>query len=96
MKILSIDVGIKNLAVCLFEKKDGSDYFRIAKWDVINIAEAETFKCEVVDKNKNCNSVAKYTKNGNCFCLKQILIDSFIYLKYISLSLFFSCSVWLI
>jgi hypothetical protein len=32
MRILSIDVGIKNLAFCLLEND------KIAKWDVINLA----------------------------------------------------------
>ena len=48
MKILSIDVGIKNLAFCLFEKHVDSSYFNIAKWDIINLSqedEIQTCKC---------------------------------------------------
>ena len=36
MKILSIDVGIKNLAFCLFEKSPITEQFKITKWDTIN------------------------------------------------------------
>jgi hypothetical protein len=39
MKFLSIDVGIKNLAFCLFEKTEGSTHFKITKWDTINISQ---------------------------------------------------------
>ena len=44
MKILSIDVCIKNIAFCLFEKeeeeleKQGTS-FKITKWDIANISE---------------------------------------------------------
>lgn len=71
MKILSIDVGIKNLAVCLFEKPTNTEYFKIIKWDVINIAETETYNCSIIEKNKQCTSAAKYIKNNICFCLKH-------------------------
>ena len=36
-KILSFDVGIKNLAFCLMEKKD--DDLTIKKWNIINLVE---------------------------------------------------------
>ena len=52
MKILSIDVGIKNLAFCLFEKSENSDYFKITKWDTVNISEQhEIQNCIFIDKN---------------------------------------------
>ena len=41
MKILSIDVGIKNLAFCLFEKSNDTQQFKITKWDTVNISEKE-------------------------------------------------------
>jgi len=71
MKILSIDVGIKNLAFCLFEKQDGCEHFTIKKWDIINIAEEESFKCMFIDKNKTCDKPAKFKKNDDCYCLKH-------------------------
>lgn len=82
MKLLSIDVGIKNLAVCLFEKNEKNENnenneFKINKWDVINIAEKDTYKCSIIDKNKECTSPAKYIKNNICFCLKHAKKQTF-------------------
>lgn len=71
MKILSIDVGIKNLAFCLFEKPDGDNEYKIAKWDVINIACESDAKCGEIEKFKDCNKPAKFSKNGKCYCLKH-------------------------
>jgi len=71
MKILSIDVGIKNLAFCLFEKPDGDNEYKIAKWDVINIACETEAKCGEIEKFKDCNKPAKFSKNGKCYCLKH-------------------------
>jgi len=71
MKILSIDVGIKNLAFCLFVKPEGSENFNIKKWDVVNISEKETFKCVYTDKTGQCCKPAKFKKDDKCFCLKH-------------------------
>jgi hypothetical protein len=48
MKVLSIDVGIKNLAYCLFEKPEDSEHFTIKKWDSIDVSEINTSKCGYV------------------------------------------------
>lgn len=87
MKILSIDIGIKNLAFCLFEKLElesnsnslsdnknlNSNSFFIKKWEVINICENQTFHCTFLEKNQAqaCNKPAKFHKNSECFCLKH-------------------------
>lgn len=71
MRVLSIDVGIKNLALCLFEKNENTDFFKILKWDVINVAEQELHKCCFIEKNKLCDKPAKFIKNNQCFCLKH-------------------------
>lgn len=71
MRIISIDVGIKNLALCLFEKVESSDHFKIIKWDVLNISEQENYKCSFVEKNKICDKPAKFKKENKCFCLKH-------------------------
>ena len=68
MRILSIDVGIKNLAFCLLEND------KIAKWDVINLAAQDSSDgcgCCMVDKNVKCSNLAKFTKNGSHYCLKH-------------------------
>jgi hypothetical protein len=72
MKILSIDVGIKNLAFCLFDKSPTAEHFKITKWDSIDISEKEdSQKCVFVEKNIICNKQAKFKKEDNCFCLKH-------------------------
>lgn len=72
MKVLSIDVGIKNLAFCLFYKPNDSLHFNITKWDVVNVSQQEdTSKCGFLEKNKVCNKPSKFKKNNNCFCLKH-------------------------
>ena len=79
MKLLSIDVGIKNLSFCLFELSSvepcsvvkQSTNLTIIKWDNINLSEKTESNCIEVDKNGLCDKPAKFTKNGNCFCLKH-------------------------
>jgi len=71
MKILSIDVGIKNLAFCLFEKPNDSEHFKITKWDTVNISESESFSCCHIEKNIICKKPAKYKKSIQYFCLKH-------------------------
>lgn len=57
MKVLSWDVGIKNLAYCLISKTN--DEFKIEKWDVINLSSNEK-TCKYINRN---NSVCG--KNAN-------------------------------
>ena len=48
MKLLSVDVGIKNLSFCLFEIDDGekSNQIKIIKWDNIDLSDKnEPMKC---------------------------------------------------
>lgn len=71
MKILSIDVGIKNLAFCLFEKTPTAQHFKVSKWDVINLSQEETLKCGFSEKNETCGKPAKYKKDDKCYCLKH-------------------------
>ena len=58
MKILSFDVGIKNLAFCLLNVKNGKH--TIDKWDVINLCDDDTNKACCCKKPKKCNQLAKY------------------------------------
>jgi hypothetical protein len=69
MKILSIDIGITNLAFCLFVK---SDHFKISKWGIVNLADEDTFKCNFIEKNNHvCNKPAKFKKDNMCYCVKH-------------------------
>ena len=83
MKILSIDIGIKNLACCLFEKPLGSELFHILKWEIVNLSQEDECKTccfqNVDDKptkktnkkplNTICSRPAKFTKDGFHYCL---------------------------
>jgi hypothetical protein len=71
MKVLSIDVGIKNLAFCLLEKTESGGSYKILKWDSINVADSQTHICCGVEKNKPCNKPAKFFKNTCYYCSKH-------------------------
>jgi hypothetical protein len=64
-KIVSIDVGIKNLSFCFFELNELTKEFQIIKWDNIDLTEKETLACAVTP----CNKPIKFMKNDECFCL---------------------------
>ena len=71
MKILSIDVGIKNLAFCLLSNADNIENYMINEWNVINLGEKTESKCAIIEKGSQCNKPVKYTKDGKCYCLKH-------------------------
>tara|TARA_B110000444_G_C18817620_1_gene585966 strand:+ start:932 stop:1750 length:819 start_codon:yes stop_codon:yes gene_type:complete len=61
MKLLSIDIGIKNLAFAILEQNEDTEQFTIRKWDIINL-------CQQIPACSFCNKPAKYSKNGDYFC----------------------------
>ena len=78
MKILSIDVGIKNLALCILETTDlnnsnnfDSDFI-IKYWDVINLFEEQQKICQfnIPTKNQNKNKNKNQNKNKYKQCNK--------------------------
>ena len=78
MKILSIDVGMKNLAFCLLSSTSSissgdSAFFSVDKWDVIDICSEEEKKtCLYIDdKGKACKSAAKFKKGNHHYCKKH-------------------------
>ena len=79
MKLLSIDVGIKNLSFCLFNVDDTNTnnenlftQIQILKWENIDLSEKADTKCIEIDKNGEiCNKPAKFMKDSNCYCLKH-------------------------
>ena len=72
MPLLSIDVGIKNLAYCLL------DEHTIYKWGVVNLIEDKKYVCCVETKTGVCKNEAKFTKNSKYFCLKHAKKEDFI------------------
>ena len=73
MKILSIDVGIKNMSFCLFEKVETN--IKTIKWDNIDLSQKSgsnsNAKCIEIDKDIVCDKSAKFIKDDKCYCLKH-------------------------
>lgn len=85
-KIISIDVGIKNLAFCLLSKdvnEENESCFFIEKWDSIDLTKTQLqnqidtkCSCITIDKKnkkspKSCTIIAEFTKNGKYYCKKH-------------------------
>lgn len=66
MKLLSFDVGIKNLSFCIIEHVNNEN-IQIIKWEVIDLCN-EKQKCIEMNNNKTCNKIAKYYKDNLYFC----------------------------
>jgi hypothetical protein len=71
MKILSVDVGIRNLSFCLFEILNND--ISIIKWDNIDLTTLNEKKCIEIDKKGICDKPAKFINPGSekCYCLKH-------------------------
>jgi hypothetical protein len=82
MHLISFDVGIKNMAYCLFDCSAG---LSIVDWNVLNLmenTESRTYICSCANtpkkgpgskgsESKPCRTKAKYTKAGSLFCDKH-------------------------
>ena len=64
MKILSFDIGIKNLAYCLVDET------KLYDWNVINLL-SEECNCNI----NNCKNNVFYIYNNLKFCKKHINKD---------------------
>ena len=72
MKILSIDVGIRNLAICLLEVDDKKE-LKILNWEVVNLCDDTLPICDGMIKKKKksttkCTKNARYNKNEKNYC----------------------------
>ena len=73
MKTISFDVGIKNMAYCIFDCSANID---ILDWKVLNLNEENTIvkkTCNAIvnsrkQQNKVCGKNAKYQYNDQCYC----------------------------
>ncbi len=72
MKVLSIDIGIKNLAFALIEHNENCCEHEILKWDIINLCNSIP-NCS----NPKCNAKAKFYKNKSFFCKKNTKNEEF-------------------
>jgi len=75
MNILSFDVGVKNLALCLIHINNPNEMhtLEIKDWDVIDLScddniSKNTLKCNQSIKNKACSRPAKYIYKGDHYC----------------------------
>jgi hypothetical protein len=79
MKLISFDIGIKNMAYCLFDIQ--STGVSIQEWNVMNLMDEQeqdiVCSCELVQKKKSlentkiCGKKAKYRKGEETFCEKH-------------------------
>jgi len=79
--ILSIDIGIKNLAFCLFTKQFADDtIYKIEKWEIVNLMnDNPQSKCCFVDKNnKTCTKSGRFSKNSKCYCKTHSKKENFL------------------
>ena len=64
MKVISFDVGIKNLAVCIIEINNDNQY-SILYWDILNLTKEYKYPDCCYD---NCKVKVKYTSNNKYYC----------------------------
>ena len=83
MKVLSIDVGIKNLAFCLFSLNEDKTY-EIENWGVVDLSQKTEIqrKCNCFNEKKptkkipfppkeKCNFQAKWKRENTYYCVKH-------------------------
>lgn len=83
MKVLSFDVGIKNMAYCCL-LIDASN-IQITDWGILDLLNTNTinYSCNACVKTKNkveklCNKKAKYKKDNHFFCEKHAKASKYI------------------
>lgn len=69
MKIISFDVGIINLAYCIFEIKDNK--YSITDWNVINLCNENNRICRYSDNKGSCKKNATYFKDNMYYCKRH-------------------------
>jgi hypothetical protein len=75
MNIISFDVGIKNMAYCIFSLTDRT--INITKWDILNLMndEMDVPQCTCLlatkKQSKPCNKKAQYKKGEQYYCKKH-------------------------
>jgi hypothetical protein len=70
MRVLSIDVGMKHLAFCMFVIEN-TERFTVEKWDIINLCTNNQTKkicMGSTKKGKKCEKSPKFYKNDKYYC----------------------------
>ena len=88
MKILSFDIGIKNMALCCLEVNNENKRTDILHWDVLNLLHDNSQTqcvCNQYNKAKSkkqpptvCQKKAKYKKNDQYYCDKHAKSSPFL------------------
>ena len=92
IRIISFDIGIKNMAFCILERSNETNDIIITDWQVIDLSinslndsknenenENEKSKCNCKNKNnKLCDNISKYYKGNDFFCEKHANIGCYI------------------
>ena len=74
MKILSVDIGIRNLGICIIEIEEKDLSYKILEWKNICLCDDNEMSCEfMISEKQNCRNKAKFIKNGTYFCKKHAL-----------------------
>lgn len=69
MKLLSFDIGIRNLSFCLFNvNNDDKNDISILKWNNVSLVDDNELLCIFEGPKGKCNKPAKYFNNDDCFC----------------------------
>ena len=75
--LLSIDVGIKNLGICLLEIDSKRNIEKIIKWKTISLINDKKEICGGKLKNgNNCKCIGKYKSEDKYYCIKHKENDS--------------------
>ena len=90
MRIISIDVGIKNLAFCIFFLNEDKTY-EIENWGVVDLSQKTEIqrKCNCFNEKKptkkipfppkeKCNFQAKWKRENTYYCVKHAKQSSFL------------------
>ena len=89
MKILSFDIGIKNLSFCYLDLNVEKKTYNIELWGIINLLNEEQKTCnrEILNKKekKICNSKATYKYLDNYCCKKHLGKDILARKEYINI-----------
>jgi hypothetical protein len=82
MKIISFDVGIKNLAYCIFDvNNDKATTYTIIKWGILDLINKPVFHCGAKQKKKPysvCGKTASFMdKDQQYFCKQHAKMSPF-------------------
>ena len=72
MRILSIDIGIRNLGICILECEEGGNTYNLISWKNLNLCEEKDIICShMISEKLQCKVKAKFLKNEQYFCKKH-------------------------